>query len=93
MQIAAGGTDGENLSAGKKMVERLFLNRVDLYGAGPAVSYALNFTIDILPNPAVPDFTKDQFATLWADGTSRFHISKYVTNNAKIYSSIDTAVK
>jgi len=51
-EVAAGGGEREGFAAGGEVVERLLLDRVDVYGAGVAVGQAVKLAVHVDPGAA-----------------------------------------
>ncbi len=54
VEVAARGPYGEDGGSGKEMIERLFLDRIDIQGVGFIVCDANNRAVYVLSDKAVP---------------------------------------
>lgn len=63
-KVAAGGSKGERKSSGKKVEERLLLNRIDLASGSPSVDEGIEFPVSIFSNPTSSPIAREDGAVM-----------------------------
>ena len=88
-EIAPGGAEAQNFRSGQKMIQRLFLNRVDGEAGGSAVAKRIEFSADVLADVTEPGLAFAHAAKSRAEGAKNlavilrlppkrfFHMKKY----------------
>src|SRR5215469_3200428 len=72
--VASGGAHGKHFCAGKKMIERLFFDGIDLNGGRRGVAEAVEFAVTIYANEAVPGLSFSDVAVTRTEVTVDFAV-------------------